>query len=498
MRERTDTSRAALAAWLLAIALLLAPAISTAQEHDSAEGEEHREEYGEEHSEKHSNEHASRLSDEVIPLQLEGFPQRPKPIVELGEPFLGTGTLRPGFELPTGAIWQPSLLVFGSLRTAVQSAEVDGARRSEWANRLDLFVNLQLSGSERLVIGLRPLDRDGRFTSYTFDSNIAGIDEEFNSELNGQITSLFFEGDFGEIFPNLSRDDFRATDIGFTVGRQPMLFQEGILIDDAIDGMGFTRNTLQPKNTSNFRTTFFWGWNEVGRGSGGDNREDDSAQLFALLTSTDLRTSTIDADLVYVSSDDPQRGDLITAGVSAIQRIGKANTSLRLLASSAVDEETAFATDGVLLFTEASWTPASSLNFFYFNTFWAVDEFSSAARGPASGGPLGRAGINFAAVGLGSFGAPLSSRAKDVAGGAVGYQWFFHNTRRQLIVELGGRVGTEDDVANAVAATARYQAAFGRRFVLVIDAIAGRRESLRAGAGDQDFFGGRLELVLKF
>ena len=42
-------------------------------------------------------------------------------------------------------------------------------------------------------------------------------------ELNGELVSLFFEGDFGEIFPNLSRDDFSATDVGFSVGRQPLL-----------------------------------------------------------------------------------------------------------------------------------------------------------------------------------------------------------------------------------------------------------------------------------
>ena len=65
--------------------------------------------------------HSSRLSDEEIPLQTEGFPERPKPLLELGEPFLGTGTLNPGYQLPTGAVWQPSLLVFGTYRTALQT-----------------------------------------------------------------------------------------------------------------------------------------------------------------------------------------------------------------------------------------------------------------------------------------------------------------------------------------------------------------------------------------
>jgi hypothetical protein len=440
-----------------------------------------------------AGEDPARLTDERIPLAVEGFPKRPRPLLELGAPFLGTGTLKPGFELPTGAVWQPSLLLFGTYRTALQSFQVDGDRVAEWANRLDLFANLQLTGTERLVVGFRPLDQDGRFTSYTFRSDVPGIDEGSQNELNGEVTSVFFEGDFGEIFPNLSKRDFKETDVGFSVGRQPLLFQEGLLIDDTVDGIGLTRNTLQPHHTSNFRSTLFWGWNEVGRAGLGGNREDDSAQLFALLTSTDLPTSTVDADLVYVASD-TTAGDLISGGVSAVQRIGKLNTSFRVLGSRAVDQETPFSTDGVLLFSEVSYTPAATEDLFYVTTFWAIDEFSSAARGPASGGPLGRAGINFAAVGLGRAGAPLSSRARDVAGGAVGYQRFFSHTRRQLILELGGRLGTAGGEPDSLAGTARYQTAMGQHYVLVIDGFAGYRQ----GPGTQDLFGGRVELLVKF
>jgi hypothetical protein len=305
--------------------------------------------------------------------------------------------------------------------------------------------------------------------------------------------------------------------VGFSVGRQPLLFQEGLLIDDTVDGIGLTRNTLQPTHTSNFRATLFWAWNEIGRSlAGGGNPEDGEAQMLALLTSTDTRRSTIDADLVYVVSDPRQvgaapgagpppmagpppliGGDMVAGGISFVQRIGKASTAFRALGSLAVDDTLATA-DGVLLFGELSWTPAHTHDHLYVNGFAAVDRFVSAARGPSSGGPLGRAGINFAAVGIGRYGAALSSEARDVVGGAVGYQRFFDETRRQLIVELGARVGTDETVADAVAATARYQTALGRRFVAVVDGFAGLRESPVPGAGDEELFGGRLELVLKF
>ncbi len=436
--------------------------------------------------------HSSRLSDEYIPLQLEGFPKRPKLLLELGNPYLGTGNIKPGFELPTGAVWQPTLILFGTLRTAVQSFEAGGARFSEVAARLDLFANLQLSGTERLVVGFRNLDREGRFTSYVIEPEPADGDR-FREELNADIQSLYFEGDFGEIFPKLDKEDFGRKDYGFAIGRQPLLFQEGMLIDDSIDGIGITRNTLLPRNTSNFRATLYLGFENVHR----SNFEDDEADLFALLTSTDFRASTVDADLAVVTGSD-RHGDQANLGVSAVQRLGKYNTSFRVLASSALDEETFFSTDGVLLFSEVSWTPHYTHDLVYVTTFAALDRYSSAARGPATGGPLGRAGINFAAVGLGRFGAPLSSVAWDVAGGAVGYQKFLGpENRRQVLAELGVRLGLADSVADSAAVSVRYQTAVGRRLVFGVSGFGARIEST-SGASTDDRYGGRFEVTLKF
>jgi len=115
---------------------------------------------------KHGDKHSSRLTDEHIPLQLEGFPQRPRPILEIGENFLGTGTLNQGIKLPTGAVWQPYFMVFGTYRSGLQTFDNGHDQVSEWANRFDLFGNLYLTFTERILIGFRPFDQNGRFTSY--------------------------------------------------------------------------------------------------------------------------------------------------------------------------------------------------------------------------------------------------------------------------------------------------------------------------------------------
>lgn len=506
------------AAALLAAGLLLAaPALAGEQkagDKEHAQASEHGQEEGHGHEEGHAEEehgsghgsdhggghggHSSRISDVAKPLDIGGMPERPKPVLEVGEPFLGTGTLHPGFTLPTGAVWQPQGLLFGTWRTALQSFEPDSGvasdgRITELTTRLDLFFNLALSGSERLVVGVRALDGDGRFTSYFFEHPDDTLDGEFQDELDLDLEALFFEGDFGEIFPNLDKDDFGITDFGFSAGRQNLLFQEGLLINDTIDGVGITRNTLLPGNTSNVRATFFYGWNNIDVANGVER----DAQMFAVLTSTDVPWSTIDADIAYLRTDDGS-GDLVGAGVSFVQRLGATNSSFRLLASQATDEETAFSTDGALLFSELSWVPHGTHDLLYFNAFWAFDRYSPIARGVGglASGPLGRAGINFASVDIGSFNAPLSAQAWDVAGGAVGYQAFFDHGRSQLLGEIGFRFGTEDTVADAYAATLRYQVAYGRRAVFVFDAFGGYRELL--GGGSENPYGGRVELVLKF
>ncbi|MCB9834393.1 MAG: hypothetical protein H6807_18155, partial [Planctomycetes bacterium] len=84
----------------------------------------------------------NRLSDQVLPLRLDLNQDRPGPLLELGDPFLGVGPIGPGFELGTGAVWNPGFQVFGSFRSAIQVNDDGRDPRVEWANRLDLFGNL--------------------------------------------------------------------------------------------------------------------------------------------------------------------------------------------------------------------------------------------------------------------------------------------------------------------------------------------------------------------
>ena len=427
------------------------------------------------------------------PIGLQAIPERPPLIIETDEPFLAPGRLQQGIELPTGAVWRPALWVFGTYRNGFQYLDTPtGTRLGEWAHRLDLFAQVNFTGTERLLFGMRPLDQEvggsREFNSYDFrgGNSIDGW--------NGEVQTLFFEGDFGEVFPRLDPLDSEQLDIGFSVGRMPLLAQQGLFInEDKIDALTITRNTLYGPGLLNLRMTGVYAWDEVNRNN---NAADDDAQLFALLTESDFASSTVNADFAYVKSE-ARNGDLIAWAVSGIQRFhgfrNTYNSSIHFLASHAIDGESPLAGNGELLFSQFSWTPHHSHDLIYVNGFWAIDQFTSPARGALAGGPLGQTGVLFSAPGLGRIGAPLSNQASNTAGTSIGYQMFFDETRKQVVFEVGGRADTNSRGRGDMGAVGgRYQQAFGRHVVLIIDGVLAKTE------GSGLVTGTRVEMLVKF
>jgi hypothetical protein len=433
------------------------------------------------------------------PIGLQPIPSRPPLLLELNEGFLAPGFLNRGMELPTGAVWRPSLWVFGQFRTALQYFDNQGpmAPVAESASRLDLFGQVNFSGTERILVGLRPLDEElatrREFTSHDFNTgrSLDGWNADFQT--------LFFEGDFGEIFPWLDPYDSRLTDFGFAVGRMPLLAQQGLLInEDMIDALTITRNTLNGHGNLNLRTTGVYAWNRLNRNSPttAPNTLDPDSQMVALLTESDFASSTVNLDVAYAYGN-PSFGDLVAFGVSGIRRIhgyhNTYNTSLHLLASFPTEGTTPFADQGELLFAQTSWTPHHTEDLTYVNAFLAIDQFTSPTRGPLMGSPLGQTGIVFAAPGVGRAGAPVSVRTNNTAGASLGYQFFFDHTRRQLILELGGQQGTKGSQNDgAIATVLRYQQAFGQHRIWVCDGFVGKREGVNVSQGV------RGEILVKF
>jgi hypothetical protein len=417
----------------------------------------------------------SRLSDVAIPLQTEGM-VRTTPLFEAFAPFLSTGDIKPGFELPTGAIWQPGLLVWGDFRSALQRNDTGKVTTEEWSNRLDLFAQLKLTGTERVLMSVRPLDEDGRFSGYKFkpDTNDDSIDAS-----NHDIRTFFFEGDFGEVFPNLDPDDSRRLDWGFAIGRQPLLKQEGILVNDTVDAIGIVRNSGRSFGASNVRVAALFSWNEVNRN---DRLEDSTAELYGLFSELDFSCCTVNIDFIWVDSELPAGGGRFL-GASSVQRFGHINTSFRLFNSSAEEADNAVVSSGSLFFFELSTTPAKTDNNLYLNGFVGINQYSPAALDSDVGGPLARTGILFDGVGLGSYGSPLENNSTDVFGSSLGYQMFFSGGRQQLIAEIAFRKETKGLETSSEAVGLRYQHASGLHTIYILDGFASNHDINGSGSG---------------
>ena len=451
------------------------------------------------------------LNDDYVAFRTESsttiakdrLPARPELAVEVGDGFLDTGKLDQGFEVPViGAVWQPRLWAYAINRTAFQSynsGAPGSVRETEIANRLDIFINLQLTGTEKLLVGLRSLDgnRPDKFTRYTF----SGRNEGFNEELNLGLETLFFEGDVGSLFPFLDQAGIKPIDYGFTVGRQPVIFQEGILINDTIDAVGIVRNNIPFPGTSNFRVSTMWGWNRLDRN---DEGRDADQNMFGMFIAADTHLSTFNLDMIYVDDNakDGLEADGFYIGASAIQRLPffyGISTAFRVNASFALDEKVpstvggSVVGDGVLLTAEFSKTVKGSDDIIYFNPFLGIGNYTQAGREAVVGGPLANTGILFASPNLSTYLSELNPFIlDDVIGAAIGYQAFFDHGRRNLIMEIAGRKDLSGNGFDSLGFGLQLQQAVGQHFQLTYEAFYTLNENR------DDGLGGRVEIQVVY
>ena len=163
-----------------------------------------------------------------------------------------------------------------------------------------------------------------------------------------------------------------------------------------------------------------------------------------------------------------------------------------MLGSYSLDDEVPELSDGTLAVLGLSLSPRRTHDVAYLNLFGTSGRYTPAARGPNRGGALGRIGILFEAPGFGSVRAPLANDTDHTTGFAVGYHKFLNGGRRQVVLELAGRLHTRTGDRDGWGSAVRLQQALGRRLVLRID-LYGVSERFRG-----DFFGARSEFLIKF
>ena len=433
----------------------------------------------------------SRLPDYPIPLLPEELIDPHPPLIQIGPGLMSTGRLERGFDVPGGAVWRPSFWVYGNLRSGVNLVDPGGSgdRIVEWAQRLDIFGNLQLNGTERFLIGLQPLHQRGSFSRYVFEPE---SEEGWVDETNTRISTFFFEGELSELIPALDPDGTRKLDYGFSVGRWKVDLQDGLLVNDMMDAVGITRFVPVP-GTATTRMTLIAGWDEVSRDN---NLLSEGSRYLSFSAEADTYKSTIDFDVVHVEAPIAEGGSGWFLGWGSSQRIkfsGESyNTTFRICSSFAEEDDNAAVSDGTLFFCEASKTPIGTSDMAYATFFLGIDEYASAARGETNGGPLGKAGLLFAAAGLGRYKPALGNRADDSYGGSMGYQWSFDRGASNLVFEMGGRSALEGEGPAIGAVGGRYQKKLNGRTMFQMDTYVKKQESLDVGHGL------RAEILVRF
>jgi hypothetical protein len=390
----------------------------------------------------------------------------------------------------------PGLAVYGDWRTAIASNNNNGKNVSQVATRLNLDVDLKITGTERVHAFFTPLQKNNKFSRFEFGNGDGN--GQFNDELDLNPQTLFFEGDAGSLYSGFSGQE-ASFDLPFTVGLYPLFLQNGIWANDNILGGAVS---LPAKNSAalglaNFDITFFAAFDNVDNAGiiGADKGDNHLANLYGVTAFIDAFDGYIETGYGVIQGRDEQDG-LLTHFLTAAYTHRYFNTvsnSTRVFANFGSDPEGS--SDGAALISENSLvTGLPSTLLPYANFFVGVGNPQPLVDGN-NAGILKNVGINFETDALTGY-PKLDDSGSNAFGGAIGLQYLF-NLDQQLVFEVAMVQPFEDDGIGAKDA----QYGFGVRYQVPID----RAWLFRADAtyqildgGDEDNFGLRAEVRRKF
>ncbi len=418
-----------------------------------------------------------------------------RPWVEWWRPFYTGGMYEPGIPVFSDVnLLTPSFLVYGDYRTAVGIHRFGGKPSRQWAHRLNLDMDLRLTGTERFHMFTGPMDDNGRFTRLDFSDS---DNVEFEEELDFRPDTAFFEGDLGAITGSWLGTD-APFDLPFTMGIIPLLYQNGIWMEDAIAGfaVGSPWRHSRPFNWDNFETTFFVGFADVNSPAFQDQN---AAKVFGTAWFIEAYGGYIEADYAYLDERQDLGRSYHNAAIAFTRRyFGRISNSVRLIGNagqrgSRIDRTA----DGALLLFENSLITSQPSNFVpYFNAFLGNGRPQSVARAGGSGEILRNTGINFESDGLTAY-PTLNATGANAYGAALGFNLLSADFRQQFVAEFAaldryGNPALSGLAGPQYAIGARYQKALNNWTLIRFDAINGWLDNA------SNIYGMRSEFRWKF
>ena len=418
-----------------------------------------------------------------------------RPWVEWWRPFYTGGMYEPGVPVLSDVnLLTPAFTVYGDYRTGVGVHRNNGKPVRSLAQRLNLDMDLRLTGTERFHLFTGPLDHNGRFTRLDFSDNKV----KFEEELDFQLDTAFFEGDLGAITGSWLGDD-APVDLPFTCGMVPLLYQNGIWMEDAIAGfaVGAPWKHSRALNWANYDATFFAGFNQVT--SPAFNNDNNAAAVYGTAWFIEAYNGYIEADYAFLDDLDKLDRSYHNAAIAYTRRyFGRISNSVRLIGNigqsgPAINRSA----DGALLLFENSLISEQPSTFVpYWNCFVGNGRPQSVARATNAGGILRNTGINFETDGLTGY-PTLNATASNSYGGAVGLNVLSADFRKQLVFEFAALDTYGNPALSAAAGPeyaigTRYQTALNNRLIWRVDLMNGWFDNA------PDIYGTRSEIRWKF
>ncbi len=421
----------------------------------------------------------------------------PRPLLEIGREQYTSGLYDQSSTL-LGELnpLLPGFAIYGDWRTAVAYNNNSAKDIAQIATRLNLDIDLKITGTERIHAFFTPLQDNAKFTRFEFGGS--GVKEDLTEEFDPEPQTLFFEGDFGSLYSGFSGKE-SSFDLPFTVGLFPLFLQNGIWANDAILGGAVS---LPAKNSAllglaNFDITLFAAFDDVDNAGiiGADEEDNELANLYGATVFIDAFDGFIEAGYGLIQGRDEKDG-LLTHFLTAAYSRRYYNTlsnSTRLFANFGDDPDRE--SEGFAVISEnslISGLPSTLLP--YANFFAGFGNPQPLVDGNGAG-ILKNVGINFETDALTGY-PKLDDTGSNTFGGAVGLQYLF-NLDQQLVFEVAMVQPFENDGIGAKDAQygfgIRYQIPIDRAWLFRADATYQILES-----ADEDNFGLRAEVRRKF
>ncbi|MEL7462978.1 MAG: hypothetical protein AAFN79_02865 [Pseudomonadota bacterium] len=429
---------------------------------------------------------------------------RVTPPIEIGRELYGPGEIGEGIAVfgEKNRIW-PQLILFGDSRTAVAYNKNDARETGQIATRLNLFFNFQLTGTDRILAFWRPLQDNGDFTRWEF----AGPDRKQRVQVQAERApnTLFYEGDLGAFIAGVT-DEYQSYDLPISFGLMPLLFQNGVWMEDAILGGAFTipAQNSPALGITNYDITFFGGISDLNTDAfvnDAGQKDEDQGMVLGVAGFFDVNEGYLELGYAHIfDKNKTDGGDQsyhnFTAGFSK-RYFGLVSNATRFVANVGQNRGggRAKTADGFLILSENAFITHMPLTLIPYANFWIGHNTpQSVARAGGAGGILRNVGLAFETDNLTGF-PTLDPTGRDTLGGAIGLQYLFA-LDQQLVVEAatvipwGDKAGPAID--NEYALSARYQIPITNQLILRADAIYGIKESR------DDVFGARFEVRVKF